>query len=131
MDNSYEYNGVEFYGTPWIAELSRWAVWKDNEGRARIFGHIPKKCDGLLTHMPPISNDCGAVLQQGCFNTSAQYGDTILADKIRERDITWSLSGHVHSGNHVPNNIDGTNFVNVSLKDEDYRVSYPIFEFDV
>lgn len=131
MDNSYEYKGVKFYGTPWIADLSRWAFYMNDEDRERIFNNIPKECDVLLTHMPPITNDCGMVRQHGCFNTLAQYGDVILADKIHERNITWSLSGHVHSGNHVPNNIDGTNFVNVSLKDEDYKVSYPIFEFDV
>lgn len=131
MDNSYEYEGRRFYGTPWIADLSRWAFYLNDEDRENIFSHIPKSCDVLLTHMPPITNDCGMVRQHGCFNTFAQYGDQILAREIDKKDIRWSLSGHVHSGNHVPTLINGTNFVNVSLKDENYKVSYPIFEFDL
>lgn len=131
MDNSYEYCGKRFYGTPWIADLSRWAFYASNEDRKTKFNNIPKHCDVLLTHMPPISNDCGLVKQTGTFNYLTNYGDAILADIIKERDIKWSLSGHVHSGEHISKEIDGTNFVNVSLKDEDYKVKYPIFEFMV
>lgn len=131
MDNSYEYEGYKFYGTPWIEDLSRWAFYKNEEEIKCIYNNIPKQCDVLLTHMPPITNDCGMVRQHGCFNTFAQYGSQALAEAIVDRNIRWSLCGHVHSGNHVPELIGGTNYVNVSIKDEDYKVGYPIFEFDL
>ena len=48
-----------------------------------------------------------------------------------KRDIKWALSGHVHSGSHVSQKVNNTNIVNVSLKDENYKVSYDLFEFDI
>jgi len=130
FDNSYEYKGKRFYGTPWISDLSNWAFYANYDRLKEIYSHIPKNCDVLLTHMPPTANDCGLVMQPG-FNYLRNFGSDILTETINTRNIKWALCGHVHSGRHTSNEINGTNFVNVSLKDEDYRVSYDIFEFDV
>ena len=60
------------------------------------------------------------------------YGSQILTDVITEKkNIKWVLSGHVHSGEHIPKEINNTNVVNVSIKDEDYKVKYNIFEFEL
>ena len=42
-DNSVEIGGVRFYGTPWIADLSRWAFYRDDEGLREAYGAIPSR----------------------------------------------------------------------------------------
>ena len=131
-DNSVEIGGVRFYGTPWIADLSRWAFYRDDEGLREAYGAIPKRCDVLLTHMPPRACGAGTVLQEGCRNTLADYGSEALAQAVSVRDIGWHLCGHVHSGSHSPQPFGGVrNLVNVSVKDEDYRVAYAPFSFEI
>lgn len=129
-DNSVEIDGVRFYGTPWIADLARWAFYKPADELESIYDNIPRKCDVLLTHMPPLACGAGCVLQRGNYNTMANYGSQSLADAIQCRDIKYALCGHVHSGNHFPEPF-GTvqNVVNVSIKDEDYKVAYKPFDF--
>lgn len=130
-DSSIEIDGVTFYGTPWIADLSRWAFYKNENELKKIYGRIPQ-CDVLLTHMPPLACEVGRVLQRGCYNTFAEYGSQALADAIRTRDISYALCGHVHSGNHCPQRWGSVmNLVNVSLKDENYKVAYEPFNFEI
>jgi Icc-related predicted phosphoesterase len=131
FDNSYTFNGVKFYGTPWIASLTNWAFYKNEEDLEKAYKNIPKKVDVLITHMPSATAYTGDVLQHGCFNTMTSYGSYQLSNAILDRKIKWAICGHVHSGNHRPENVNGTNFVNVSIKDEDYKVSYEPFVFEV
>jgi len=131
-DNSIEIEGARFYGTPWIADLAKWAFYKPHDELIEVYDWIPKKCDVLLTHMPPLACGAGLVMQHGIFNTSANYGSKELADSIINREIKYALCGHVHSGNHYPEAF-GTvrNIVNVSMKDENYKVAYQPFCFDI
>lgn len=131
FDNSYSYNGVTFYGSPWIADLANWAFFKTREGLTKAWYNIPKKVDVLLTHMPPATAYVGDVLQHGLFNTMASYGSQELSDAIASRKIKYAICGHVHSGNHKPTEVNGTVYVNVSLKDENYNFSYEPFVFEV
>lgn len=130
-DNSVEIDGIRFYGTPWIGDLSNWAFFKPDDELRRIYNKIPWKCDVLMTHMPPLACDAGTVLQRGCYNTGANYGSAALSEAIAARDINYALCGHVHTGNHHPETYCGVKIVNVSLKDEDYRVAYKPFTFEV
>lgn len=131
-DSAVTLEGRLFWGTPWISALKRWAFYKDSESLSQSYGLIPQKCDVLLTHMPPRANGCGTVLQEGCFNSGADYGSVELADAIFGRDISYALCGHVHSGYHVPAPYGGTaHTVNVSLKDEAYEVAYEPFSFEI
>lgn len=131
-DNSVTIDGVKFYGTPWIANLPRWAFFKNDEDLADVYDRIPHKVDVLLTHMPSFLGDTGLVMQHG-YSMFRQFGNAYLAKVILERDIKYALCGHVHSGSHVPYETKegGCKVVNVSLKDEDYRVNYNVFEFEL
>lgn len=131
-DSSIIIDGVLFYGTPWISVLSRWAFYKPHKELVEAYGMIPPKCDVLLTHMPPKGNRLGTVLQHGVYNTLADYGASELDDALSVREISYALCGHVHSGNHSPAPIGKTSHaVNVSLKDEDYKVAYRPFVFRI
>ena len=127
-DNLVEIEDKKFYGTPWIADLERWAFYMEDEELSKQWDNIPKKLDVLLTHMPPDLALAGTVLQHGQFNSGANYGSKVLAEKILERDIHYTFCGHVHTGQHIPSTIktsdEGRNnwVVNVSVKDEDYKV---------
>ena len=131
-DNSVEIDGIRFYGTPWIADLARWAFYKPEDELVKAYANIPKKCDILLTHMPPDACDAGRVLQRDNYNTMANYGSKALADAIRDREIKYVLCGHVHTGNHCSEPF-GTvsNVVNVSIKDEGYKVAFKPFCFEI
>lgn len=127
-DNSVEIDGVRFYGAPWVKDLSNWAFYKSDADIKEKFNKIPKKFDVLLTHMPSTLADTGNVLQ-GYYGF---YGCYELEEAILKRDIKYALCGHVHTGNHRPTEVaNGCKVVNVSLKDEDYKVNYPIFEFEI
>ena len=130
-DSSYEYEGHRFYGTPWIADLSRWAFYLDNDSLMEKYKNIPKKCDVIITHMPPKIDGLGEVIQGGCFNTGTDYGSPELAEVLKTRDFKYALCGHVHSGQHLPVDLDGKKLVNVSLKNEDYNEMYYPFCFEI
>lgn len=131
-DNSVEISGKRFYGTPWIADLSRWAFYLPENLLTEKYNQIPKKCDVLLTHMPPKLKSVGEVLQVNSYNVGSDYGSQILADTIMSRNITWSISGHVHSGVHLPQEIKPGSYVaNVSIKNEDYISTYSPLIFDI
>ena len=99
---------------------------------AEIYDRIPQRCDILLTHMPPLACDAGRVLQHGNYNTMANYGSLELAEAISARDINYALCGHVHTGNHFPEPFGCVrNVVNVSLKDENYKVAFKPFNFEI
>ena len=130
-DSSYEYEGHRFYGTPWIRDLSRWAFYLDDDSLMEKYKNIPKQCDVIITHMPPRIEGLGEVIQGSCFNTGADYGSPELAEVLKTRDFKYALCGHVHSGQHLPVELDGKKLVNVSLKNEDYNYQYYPFEFEI
>ena len=130
-DSSYKYEGHRFYGTPWIRDLFNWAFYQDNDTLMEKYRNIPKKCDVIITHMPPKIEGLGEVIQGGCFNTGTDYGSPELADVLKTRDFKYALCGHVHSGQHLPVEFDGKKLVNVSLKNEDYKENYYPFEFEI
>ena len=130
-DNSYEYKGFKFYGFPWIPALERWAFYKNHDDMIEQCKKIPKRCDVLLTHCPPKLGLQGMVLQPNPYCYMIDYGCVELADALQERDIKYCLSGHVHSGNHIMEDIDGMKCVNVSLLDEDYKLSFEPYTFEI
>ena len=130
QDSSYEFEGKRFYGTPWIAQLVNWAFYLPPEKLEEKWSNIPKKCDVFISHMPPKISDIGQVLQRG-WNYGRDFGSQLLADILQTREIKYCLCGHVHSGQHSPVELNGTKYVNVSLKDEDYNVDYDLFEFEI
>lgn len=130
QDSSYEYKGKRFYGTPWIQDLSDWAFYGDDNFLEDRWSTIPKKFDVFISHMPPRRSGLGQVIQPG-WNYGNDYGSQILAEILGTRDVKYALCGHVHSGQHYPVEYNGCKYVNVSIKDEDYKVKYDMFEFEV
>lgn len=123
-NSSYDYRGYKFYGCPFIGELHNWAFYKQSDELKKAYSKIPDNADVLMTHCPPAVKDYGFVLQYGSYNYMSDFGCHELKDAIEIKKPRLSVFGHIHSGNHKAELIDGTMYCNVSLKDEGYRVSY-------
>lgn len=131
-DNSVDVEGKKFYGTPWIADLSKWAFYLPEDELIKRWGNIPNRLDVLMTHMPPRYHGVGEVIQRGKFNSGTDYGSESLAANIIARDIKFTISGHVHSGCHNPQETtEGHYMANVSIKDEDYAPRYYPLVFEI
>lgn len=131
-NNSVVIDGKKFYGMPFIEDLSNWAFYATEDDMKKYCNMISKSCDVLMTHMPPSINGLGEVIQSGHFNTGTNYGSRILSDAILERDIKYAICGHVHSGMHLPTQLEnGTTAANVSLLNEDYKMQYYPLEFEI
>ena len=133
--SSFEYKGVKIYGCPWCINLHNWAFFTADPERDY---ETIEDCDILLTHQPP------RVEKFGCSyigtKNESDYGSDDLRDVVWKRNIGLHLFGHVHSGQHNPEmfvihnertSADGrtTTLCNVSLLDEDYRMTYDITTF--
>lgn len=60
IDQSFEYEGVKFYGTPWINPIdfqrNKWAFENYDFNDDNPYSKIPE-CDVLITHDSPIKNE--------------------------------------------------------------------------
>ena len=60
IDQSFEYEGIKFYGTPWINPIdfqrNKWAFENYDFNDDNPYSKIPE-CDVLITHDSPIENE--------------------------------------------------------------------------
>ena len=129
QDESVVINGLKIYGTPWCPSLTSWAFYKNSEGLKEEFKKIPYDTDILLTHCPPKFGQQGIVLQQNNWNFLSNFGCEELQEAIESKfaiksTSTHIFSGHIHSGNHETEVSGGLIYQNVSIKDENYDITY-------
>jgi len=122
-DSLYEYNDLKIYGCPWCTGPFGWA-FSPNDTLPDIsskYERIPD-CDILLCHQPPKVGN----LSTSYFGTAWQrdFGSDRLLKTIHQHKIGTVICGHIHSGQHGGVHEGETSFYNVSLKDEDYMVTY-------
>lgn len=112
--------GLTLYGCPWCIGPRGWAFidcWGNK------YNDIPD-CDILLTHQPPSVNKLGCsypdTWREQC------YGSYELKDVIKAHNIRYNFCGHIHTGTHGGERLlnCNTQFYNVSLLDEDYKMIY-------
>jgi|ERR1039458_1998019 Icc-related predicted phosphoesterase len=53
-DSSYKYQGIKYYGLPWIPNLKAWAFYANDITLARKYEAIPDDVDIILSHGPPL-----------------------------------------------------------------------------
>lgn len=129
----YEKDGIKykFFGTPYCPDLKNWAFYGTPEELTEYFNQIPNDVDILLSHCSPNIKNYGRVLQQ-CWNYGKNFGCEELRNAILEKKPHVVLSGHIHSGFHELEEIENIKYCNVSLLDENYKLTYEplIFEYD-
>lgn len=123
-DTEVIYEGYRFYGSPWCPDLNMWAFYGDHDELVRNFAKIPVRTDVLLTHCPPRIGMFGTTTQG--WNAMRDFGCQELADEVRHKQPKLHIFGHVHTGQHKREEIDGTTYANVSIKDEDYAHTYDV-----
>lgn len=130
-DNMYKYGGFTFYGTSWCPDLVNWAFYKDSDELKEVFDKIPFGVDVLLTHCPPRLGNAGVVLQNGGWNFLTNYGCQELAEALVGKNVKYHFYGHVHSGDHRLEELNGTKMANVSMLDENYKMNYSPLNIEI
>jgi Icc-related predicted phosphoesterase len=123
QDQEHVFDGVSFYGTPWLPDLSRWAYYQPDEERKRKWDLIPNHTDVLITHTPPV----GIIdLPRSGRNVGCPY----LRSAVSEIAPRLHCFGHIHAsaGRSVQ---ERTTFVNASVIDSNYVVCHTPIVIDI
>ena len=123
VDEPYQYQGVNFYGSPWIPELDGWAYYLSHDDRKKKWELIPPNTDILITHTPP----------RGILD-KPRSGQSVGCTHLREKTETLSPKihcfGHIHASYGV-HRTEQTTFYNASSVDSNFEVGNPPFKFDL
>lgn len=124
-NESYQFEGVNFYGCPAVQHLPGWGFYTVSGDE---YEQIPENCDVLLTHMAPAINEVGRDL---CL--IRDFGSRKLAKVIRNRpNLKYALCGHIHDGDHTPTpTTGGTMCINCSYLDNNYEPAYTPVEIEI
>jgi Icc-related predicted phosphoesterase len=134
-DNKVTINNVTIYGTPWVTGLFGWAFNRSENDYINDSMSDDEKdysCDILLCHQPPRVGQVGVVTETN-YQYLNNYGSEGLLRLINNKmkNVKYVICGHVHSGNHAIQNIDGVNYVNVSHMSENYNPMYNPLSFEI
>ena len=137
IDSEDEVGGLRIYGTPWVPHINgRWAFEAPlgDECLASRFSAIPGGLDILLTHTPPKIKH--QKLDVSIDTNSPHFGSEELTAALCRVQPRLVLCGHIHSGDHkayelVHANGAVTTIRNVSRLNEDYRIAYEPFVFEL
>lgn len=106
------------FGTPYCKMFGSWAFMKYDSFLKERFNEIPEGLDFLVTHDPPTLNGMGKITQ-GC-QKGKEAGNELLSKRILEVKPKFVFSGHIHSGNHNLEEVEGIQMANVAYVDENY-----------
>lgn len=106
------------FGTPYCKMFGSWAFMKYDSFLKERFNEIPEGLDFLVTHDPPTLNDMGKITQGR--QKGKEAGNELLSKRILEVKPKFVFSGHIHSGNHNLEEIEGIQMANVAYVDENY-----------
>lgn len=120
---------LKIFGTPYCKIFGNWAFMISNEKLERKFSFMPEDCDILLSHDAPDINNLGLISMGDYSGENA--GNKVLAEAIKEKKPKMAFCGHIHSGNHKLENVEGTWMANVSYVDEYYYPSHEILHFQI
>ena len=124
-NESYEFEGITFYGCPSVQFLPGWAF---RTPTGEEYENIPENCDVLLTHMAPAIKEVGRDLR-----LIRDFGSSKLATAIKNRpNIRYALCGHIHDADHTPTpTTEGPMCINCSYLDNNYEPAYTPIEIEI
>lgn len=128
-DEIGEIKTLKIFGTSYCKIFGRWAFMVNNEKLEEKYSKCPDDVDIFVSHDSPTTNNLG-MISEG-YSEGIDAGNNILAKYIENRKPKYFFSGHIHSGNHKFENVNGTWMANVSLKNERYNPVYDVLEFEM
>lgn len=116
------------FGTPYCHQFGNWPFMRSDETLTLKYAKIPEGLDILFTHDAPLLGKVGYIDAPW---KKLEAGNELLAKRILEVTPKLCVCGHIHSGDHNLNEVNGIKFVNTSLVDEAYTPVYNIFEYEI
>ena len=110
-------SSIKIFGSPYCKRFGNWAFMR--EDLAKYYDAIPSNTDILITHDAADFNELG-IIHEGRW-TGENAGNKVLANYVKKIKPSYYFCGHIHSGNHNLENIDGIKCANVSLMNERYE----------
>lgn len=115
------------FGTPYCHYFGNWAFERDDAKLKDLFKEIPDNVDIIISHDPPFNfGDCDINYDKFY---QGHLGNRPLAERLKSVNYKILFCGHIHSGSHQLNRTFNT--INVSLKDEKYKVAYLPFYIEL
>ena len=120
---------LTIFGTPYCKIFGNWWNMLNDDILKEKYSEIPNNTDILLSH------DCPYGVCDMCFGwkdwgrTPEHIGNKVLRDAILDKSPKIALVGHLHSANHNWEQLGNTMVRQVSLLNESYIPTYPIFYF--
>ena len=115
-----ELKHIKLFGCPYCKIFGNWAFMREN--LEKYYSAIPEDIDILVTHDAADINNLG-LIQMGWYK-GENAGNTLLAEHVKRVKPKYYFCGHIHSGNHNLEEIDGIKMANVSIMNEDYEPTH-------
>ena len=122
-DSGYEFEGVHFFGAPWVPELHGQAYFIKAERLAEKWASIPQSVDVLITHSPPA----------GILDVSSKgfgYGCRYLFNDLARTKPTIHCFGHVHNSSGIYKN-NKTTYINAALANTQHQLCHSPYEIEL
>lgn len=113
-DKGIQFRGVNFYGAPWVPELSGWAFYLPAEKMRKRWDMIPPDTDVLITHTPPIN-----ILDRNSRGKACGCSD--LRKRLTDLKPRLHCFGHVHASAGTQQ-LNQTTYINASMVNSQYEL---------
>jgi len=134
--NTYEFEGVTFYGCP-TADIPGWAFCSNNDPKSY---ECPEGVDIMLVHQAPRLANLGYTKT---WTGWREFGSSIMVNELLSTHPDnlpfLLLCGHIHEGSHLPfvacaqdtvGNPRECLMINVAIKGEDYEEHFPVRQLE-
>ena len=123
-DSGCEFEGIQFWGTPWANELPGWPFTAPEEVLKSWWDCIPVETQVLMVHGPP--HGYGDTVIGSRTGDQLHVGSTTLDQTLgRLTNLKLVVFGHIHEGYGVYRHSTGVPLVNASLMDVGYHPVNP------
>jgi Icc-related predicted phosphoesterase len=124
FNESITVDGFKIWGSPYSPYFNNWAWMQPDNMLAEIWATIPLETEIVVTHTMPygILDQCGPRMES--------VGSLTLTDRIKVVHPYIQIGGHLHEsyGQYT----DGkTDYYNVSVMDEQYKIVNPVTIIEV
>ena len=129
LDENGEIKVITIFGTPYCKIFGNWWNMLNDDTLKEKYSEIPNNTDILLSH------DCPYGACDMCYGwkawgrTPMHIGNKILAEAVLDKSPKINLCAHLHSANHNWEQLGNTMVRQISLLNESYIPTYPIFYF--